>query len=175
MDAQQVLKAQLIDMDLIDQEANLLTAYNFITDGFEKTDAPLDELENQKFLDYWQRREVWERAPSAEIIEFFEQVTDRPYLSTFLIDVPFVQGTMVVGLEHSQIGRNGLLIDFMREICTLLSLGYRRASDLAERRRRSPREKSMSKPCSNNWKETTNFWWSLSRSSSTTIHTTWNS
>ena len=124
-----------VGVNLFDEDAGLLTAYDFISGEFEKTYSSFDEGEIGELLRYWRRGEVWERPPSAALLEVFRARSgDRPYVPAVIIDVPFVQGTLVVGLGHSKVGRNDALIEFMHKICTLLSLGYRRSVDLAERR-----------------------------------------
>ena len=123
-------------VNVIDEQAGQIRTFNFVEGDIEKLDGPLDTADNRALVEYWRRDDVWERPPSAEVLEFFRNALEADiYVPSVIIDVPFVQGTMVIGLEHSRVGRNDALIAFMREICTLLSLGYQRASDLDQRRR----------------------------------------
>ena len=123
-------------VNVIDEQASQIRTFNFIKGDIEKFNGPLDTADNRALVEYWRRDDVWERPPSAEVLEFFRNALEADiYEPSVVIDVPFVQGTMVIGLEHSRVGRNDALIAFMREICTLLSLGYQRASGLDQRRR----------------------------------------
>ncbi|MDP6699618.1 MAG: ATP-binding protein, partial [Candidatus Latescibacteria bacterium] len=123
-------------VNVIDEQTGQIRTFNFIEGDIEKLDGRLDTADNRALVEYWRRDDVWERPPSAEVLEFFRNALEAEiYQPSVVIDVPFVQGTMVIGLKHSRVGRNGALIAFMREICTLLSLGYQRANDLDQHRR----------------------------------------
>ncbi|MFP6647642.1 MAG: histidine kinase dimerization/phospho-acceptor domain-containing protein, partial [Candidatus Latescibacterota bacterium] len=53
---------------------------------------------------------------------------------SIIIDAPFVQDSLIVGLQ-AELGCSTSLIVLMERICNLLSLGYRRLSDIEDRQR----------------------------------------
>ena len=124
-----------VGLNVIDEEAGVLTAYSLISEDFSiQSVNPLDHPANQELVNYWHRNEVWERPPDAHFRDIIERSHGPApsYTPTVIIDVPFVQGTLVVGLQSS-VGKNNLLIQILQEFCTLISLGFKRSIDMTER------------------------------------------
>lgn len=89
----------------------------------------LDADYNQELVRHWRDGKVWERAADPNVVELHEG-----YAPSIIIDAPFVQGSLIVGLQ-AELGCSTSLIVLMERICNLLSLGYRRLSDIENRQR----------------------------------------
>ncbi len=124
-----------LSLNLIDENASTLKSYSVIAGGFKKCVDIQSGLKNYRnLLLHWRHGEVWERSPNAEALAFYRNNSDSTQPPAVIIDTPFTQGTMGIGVKDSQVGRNDSLIELMNEICTLLSLGCRRLVDFAARR-----------------------------------------
>ena len=117
-----------VGVNVLDEEQGLLSGYYFFQGAVRKVTNPLNLPRNQELMEHWHRGEVWERAPDLGTSESF----DHAYEPEVIIDVPFGQGTFVVGLQ-SAIGHNAPLIQLMRDFSGLLSLGFQRVMDITQR------------------------------------------
>jgi len=131
-------KFEGIGLNIIDEEEGTLTAYAAFADDLSvQAVHSLEHPVNQELLRHWRRGQVWEREPNEAFREASkgydveEDISSR-YAPTVVIDSPFVQGTLAVGL-HMDVGGNDPLIQLLEEFCSLLSLGYQRGSDMARR------------------------------------------
>lgn len=131
------LKFASVCVYLIDESEGVLKAHEFIAGNYDRVDSSLNSTENQELVQHWRKKEIWERYGSTISVEEPLMTTNRPHQLPVIIDVPFSHGTVCIALEGTQVGRNTALIEFMQEICTLLSLSYRRSMDLARLHRTS--------------------------------------
>ena len=132
-----------VGVNVIDEEAGTLCGYDLLADTEGKPLRTVDPIDSHpvvaELVAYWRRGEVWERARDPLFEEsmrasFAKTSKVSPhYAPAVVIDVPFVQGTLAVGLQ-SAVGSNNPLIQILQEFCTLLSLGFRRSRDLEARR-----------------------------------------
>lgn len=132
-----------VGVNVIDEEAGTICGYDLLADTEGKLLRTVDPLDSHpltaELVTYWRRGEVWERAGDPLFEESMRASFEKTskvsphYSPAVVIDVPFVQGTLAVGLQ-SAVGSNGPLIQILQEFCTLLSLGFRRSRDLEARR-----------------------------------------
>ena len=120
-----------LGINLIETDADQLVAY---VAGDEPGPQPqsnsLDQPTNRALVDYWRRGAVWERYPDEDFRRL--QREDEEYRPRLVLDVPFKNGTIAIGLE-SALGSNTGLIELLRAFAPLLELGYARAADIARR------------------------------------------
>ena len=123
-----------LGLNMIDEQAGTLVSYTVYSgDSAERAVFSLDLPTAQELLHYWRRQVVWERAPDVAFMDWAEKNIEETYRPGVVIDAPFEQGTLVVGLQGI-IGENSELIELLQACCPLLSLGYSRSRDLGERR-----------------------------------------
>ena len=120
-----------LGINIIDSEAETLSSYDILEGDFSlHTVNPLRHPANQELLKRWHRNETWEREPDED---FREITSNRPsYDPSTIIDVPFSEGTLVIGL-NSRPGKNRELIELMRGFCKSLTLWFKRSKDIAAR------------------------------------------
>jgi signal transduction histidine kinase len=138
------IRFDAVGVNVIDEEAGTICGYDLLADAGGELLRTVDAIDAQsltaELVARWRRREVWERAGDPAFEESMRTAFERTskvsphYAPAVVIDVPFVQGTLAVGLQ-STLGSNGPLIQILQEFCTLLSLGFRRSRDLEARRR----------------------------------------
>ncbi|MFT7695949.1 MAG: GAF domain-containing protein, partial [Candidatus Latescibacterota bacterium] len=121
-----------IGVNLIDEAEGKLTSYSFVDNQIVCSQNTLQNAVNQTLVDYWRRGGAWERVVDAEAGETATWNLSDAYAPSLVIDVPFVYGTLAVGLR-AEPGCSTSLIALMRELCDQLSLGYRRLLDIRER------------------------------------------
>jgi signal transduction histidine kinase/CheY-like chemotaxis protein len=128
-----------VGVNVIDEEAGTVCGYDLLAEAGGKPLRTVDAIGSHplviELVEHWRRGEVWERAGDEVFLKNMRHsLASRHYAPAVIIDVPFVQGTLAVGLQ-STLGENGPLIQILREFCTLLSLGFQRSRDLEARRR----------------------------------------
>ena len=123
-----------VGVNIIDEEEEALYSYNYIDGEVVAKRNPLAHATNQKLLACWRRREVWERAVDVAAGDMVDWQLDSSYVPSLVIDVPFAQGTLAVGLR-ADLDCSTTLIALMRALCDQLSLGYKRLLDIKERQR----------------------------------------
>ena len=82
----------------------------------------------EELVQYWHRGEVWERVPEQLLIPNVPN-----YRPSLVVDVPFTEGTVALGL-HARPGETAGVIALLQDMGPLISLGYRRARDMDRRR-----------------------------------------
>ena len=124
-----------VGLNLIDEEAYAITAYDIYESVLEyQAVTPVENRTDVDLVEYWRRGEVWERTPD-EDFEDLLVATERPYYRpAVIIDVPFLRGTLAVGLAKSKLGQNADLIELLESFCRSLSLAFQRIQDTAKRR-----------------------------------------
>ena len=129
---------EAVGLNTIDEAAGTLTGHAIVSGRLiAQSVNELSHPANQDLLGYWRRGEVMERAPDADLRELTRRYSDdtgRRYDPSVIIDVPFAEGTLVVGL-HTPPGDNDQLIALLQRFCPLVSLGFARTRDMAERQR----------------------------------------
>ncbi|MBI2505989.1 MAG: response regulator [Candidatus Latescibacteria bacterium] len=127
-----------VGVNVVDEEAATICGYDLLSDAGGPPLRTIDPIDAHpltlELVEHWRRGEVWERAGDESFREGMRSsLVSRHYAPAVVIDVPFVQGTLAVGLQ-STVGGNDPLIQILQEFCTLLSLGFRRSRDLEARR-----------------------------------------
>ena len=127
---------QAVGLNTLDEQAGTLTAYAMMSGRWSvQAVNELSHPANQELLKYWRLGQVMERVPDADLDELsrrYETDIDRTYDPAVIIDVPFQEGTLVVGLL-TRLGENDELIALLQRFCPLVSLGHARTLDMAER------------------------------------------
>ncbi|HIG56155.1 MAG TPA: PAS domain S-box protein [Candidatus Latescibacteria bacterium] len=124
-----------LGVNTIDEQAGVLISYTIYSgDKALMVHNPLGHPTNQELLKYWRRQEVWERVPDAAFEKATRDYGEAGYRPEVVIDAPFEQGTLALGLQ-GVLGDNDELIELLQACCPLLSLGYSRSRDLGLRRR----------------------------------------
>ena len=118
-----------IGVNIIDEEHHRLTYYNLIGGDLLSGVVAFDDATSVMLCEYWRRGQVWERSVPVDF-EPWEQI---PYRPGTMIDVPFAEGTLAIGLG-SAVGANDVLVRMLKSVAPLISLGYRRSVDIAKRR-----------------------------------------
>jgi signal transduction histidine kinase/DNA-binding response OmpR family regulator len=124
-----------LGINIIDTDAGDLTAY---TAGAASNAPPtrhsLAEPVNHELVSYWQQGQIWERLGDERFYHFAarEKVSDGTYRPHMILDVPFKNGTIAIGLE-SEIGANTGLTQLLHSFSPLLELGHARAIDIGHR------------------------------------------
>ena len=118
-----------IGVNIIDEEHHYLTYYNLIGGKLLSGRVGLDNATTVVLCEYWRRSQVWERQVPVD----FEPWEQSPYRPNTIVDVPFAEGTLAIGLG-SEVGANTEMIRLMQSVAPLISLGYRRSLDIAKRR-----------------------------------------
>lgn len=127
---------QAVGLNILDEQAGTLTAHAMMSGRLSvQAVNELSHPANQELLKYWRLGQVMERIPDADLRELsrrYDTDTGKTYDPAVIIDVPFQEGTLVVGLL-TQLGENDDLIALLQRFCPLVSLGYARALDMAEK------------------------------------------
>ena len=124
-----------VGLNLFDAAAHTITAYDIYEGALEhQAVMPAATPSNAKLVEYWRRGEVWERELDKDHEDLIA-ITERPYYHpAVIIDVPFLRGTLAVGLTESELGENTDLIELLESFCRSLSLAFQRIQDTAKRR-----------------------------------------
>jgi hypothetical protein len=117
-------------LNLIDEKADAIFSYT-VYSGEEARHSinPIGHPTNQELLGYWRRQQVWERVPNKEFLDGMEKHRQQGYRPGVVIDAPFDQGTVVMGIQ-AVVGENGELIELLQASCPSLSLGSSRSRDI---------------------------------------------
>ena len=122
---------EVFSLNMVDKDENRLTTYSAypkskdahsFTDEIDLAD-PLAQPLTNLFMSHWQRGKVWQReldSKSRALVDQFYSF-DQNYKADFLIDVPFLQGTMTLGLDKTKPLRNDDLIGLLTELAPPLS------------------------------------------------------
>ncbi len=102
---------EAVDLQVIDEQRNLLACYRAYSAvrGYRslQTETNLQEsLDHfaslQRLVSYWNRDKVWEREADEDFRQMTQEIfSDSMYRPGLLIDVPFAQGTLGLGLPMS--------------------------------------------------------------------------
>lgn len=117
-------------VNLIDEKTERVTSYNYMNGQVVTKEVSIQAGEIPLLIKHWKRNEVWERYIEAEKYGGLGE----KYRPTLVIDVPFVQGSLAVGLI-SDLGCNTSLIATMVEMCSQISVASLRLMDLSRRDR----------------------------------------
>ncbi len=126
--AESGVKLEGVGVNIIDEEIGVLRYYNLQGDQLVTGTNTLEFPVNQQLLEHWRRGETWVRVSNDEL----KKVQLASYQPGIVIDVPFVQGTVVAGLR-STLEKSGPAVQILEMVAPLVSLGYTRTLDLALR------------------------------------------
>jgi PAS domain S-box-containing protein len=123
-----------VGLNLIDEEAYAITAYDIYDNVLEyQATTPVENRTDVDLIKYWQRDEVWERTPDEDFENLIVETKRSYYHPAVIIDVPFLRGTLAVGLTQGTLGQNANLIALLQSFCRSLSLAFQRIQDTAKR------------------------------------------
>ena len=131
---------EAVDLQVIDEQRNLLDCHRAYSEarGHRSLQNMVTLHESlgrfatlRRLVSYWQRDKVWEH----EADEAFRQMTqeifsDSTYRPGLLIDVPFAQGMLGLGLPMSGPGHPEQLATILREFARSISLVVKRLFEL---------------------------------------------
>ena len=134
------LQFEAVGLQIIDEEKNVLTTYHAYPEArgyrsFQDTGNLQDALERfaplRSLVSHWHRSKVWEH----EADESFLQMTQSSSLgSTYrpglLIDVPFTQGMLGLGLSSGNATRTTHVISLLNELCQPISFVINRLFEI---------------------------------------------
>ncbi|MDE2811432.1 MAG: helix-turn-helix domain-containing protein [Gemmatimonadota bacterium] len=131
---------EAVSLQVIDEQRNLLACYRAYSEarGYRSLQnvvtlqESLDQFASLRKLDsYWNRREVWEREPGEDFRQMTREVfLDPMYRPRLLIDVPFTQGMLGLGLPMGDPGHPEQLATILHEFARSISLVVKRLFEL---------------------------------------------
>ena len=122
---------EMVGVNIIEAEENRFHSYGAQTGAaqcVQSVDPISGNASIEELVQYWRRGEVWERAPEQLLIPGVPS-----YRPSLVVDVPFTEGTVALGL-HARSGELSGVIALLQDMGPLISLGYRRARDMDRRR-----------------------------------------
>ncbi len=134
------LSFEAVSLHLIDESKDLLTSFHALpeTRGYRSYQeaVPLQDSLDQNaplrgLLSHWHRNKIWEREADAAFNQMVDGSSLGPlYRPEFLLDVPFEQGAISVGLSTQHAVRREALIAVLRDITQPLVLIIKRLAQL---------------------------------------------
>ena len=131
---------ETVSLQIIDKQRNRLFCYRSYSEarGYRSLQnvvtlqESLDQFASLRKLDsYWNRREVWEREPGEDFRQMTREVfLDPMYRPRLLIDVPFTQGMLGLGLPMGDPGHPEQLATILHEFARSISLVVKRLFEL---------------------------------------------
>ena len=131
---------EAVSLQIIDKQRNRLFCYRAYSEarGYRSLQnvvtlqESLDQFASLRKLDsYWNRREVWEREPGEDFRQMTREVfLDPMYRPRLLIDVPFAQGMLGLGLPMGDPGHPEQLATILHEFARSISLVVKRLFEL---------------------------------------------
>ncbi|MCY4604885.1 MAG: helix-turn-helix domain-containing protein [Gemmatimonadetes bacterium] len=137
---------EAVSLQVINRQRNLLFCYRAYSEarGYRSLQnvvnlqESLDHFVSLRKLDsYWDRREVWEREPGEDFRQMTREVFSDPmYRPRLLIDVPFTQGMLGLGLPMGDPSHPEQLPSILDEFARSISLVVKRLFELLSLRER---------------------------------------
>ena len=131
---------EAVDLQVIDEQRNLLFCYRAYSEmrGSRSLQNVVNLQESRdrfaslrKLASYWDRREVWEHEADEDFRQMTQEIfSDSTYRPGLLIDVPFAQGMLGLGLPMSGPGHPEQLATILREFACSISLVVKRLFEL---------------------------------------------
>ena len=131
---------EAVDLQVIDEQRDRLFCYRAYSQarGYRSLQNvvnlqdSLDHFASLRKLDsYWHRREVWEREPDEDYRQMNQEIfLDPMYRPGLLIDVPFAQGMLGLGLPMGDPSNPEQLATILKEFAHSISLVVKRLFEL---------------------------------------------
>ena len=131
---------EAVDLQVIDEQRDLLFCYRAYSQarGYRSLQNVVnlqDSLDHfaslQRLVSHWRRREVWERDPDEDYRQMTREVFSDPmYRPGLLIDVPFTQGILGLGLPMSDPRHPEQLATILKEFARFISLVVKQLFEL---------------------------------------------
>lgn len=125
------LPFEAIGINIIDEEGDRLISYYAYPESrgyrsFQDTYSLQEALEHHApvrgLVSNWRRNKVWEREADAEFTEMIRQSSlGTSYTPALVVDVPFAQGTLVMGLPPARTVRVDDVVTLLRALSQPLS------------------------------------------------------
>jgi hypothetical protein len=96
-----VIAFDAIGLNVIDEAAGTITCSDLLTGDLpiQVTVNPLEPPTIQELIQWWRRNEVWARESDQDFMEV--NANNPSYTPAVVIDAPFSEGTLVVGLKST--------------------------------------------------------------------------
>ena len=131
---------EAVDLQVIDEPRNLLACYRAYSEarGYRSVQNVVN-LQNsldhfaflRRLVSYWNRDKVWEHEADEDFRQTVQEIfADSTYRPGLLIDVPFAQGMLGLGLPMSGPGHPEQLATILREFARSISLVVKRLFEL---------------------------------------------
>jgi len=134
------LPFEAIGVNIIDEEGDRLTSHYAYPESrgyrsFHDTVALQEALEQHPavrgLVSHWRRNKVWEREADEDFIQMMHQSPmGASYNPGLVVDVPFAQGTLALGLPQAQAVRIDELVDILGALSGPISGILRRLQEL---------------------------------------------
>ena len=131
---------EAVDLQVINEQRNLLACYRAYSEA--RGYRPLQNVVNlqesldhfaslRRLVSYWNRCKVWEHEADEDFRQMTQEIfSDSMYRPGLLIDVPFAQGMLGLGLPMSGPGHPEQLATILREFARSISLVVKRLFEL---------------------------------------------
>ena len=137
---------EAVDLQIMDEQRNLLACYRAYSEarGYRSLQNVVNRQESlgrfaslRRLVSHWHRRKVWEREADEDFRQMTQEIfSDSMYRPGLLIDVPFAQGMLGLGLPMSGPGHPEQLATILREFARSISLVVKRLFELQSLRER---------------------------------------
>ena len=131
---------EAVDLQVIDRQRNLLFCYRAYSEsrGYRSLQNVVnlpDSLDHfaslRGLVSHWHRRKVWEREPDEDYRQMTREVFSDPmYRPRLLIDVPFTQGMLGLGLPMGDPSHPEQLVTILHKFAHSISLVVKRLFEL---------------------------------------------
>ena len=134
------IQFEAIDLQIIDEQRNRLTCYRAYSAarGYRSLQNEVTLQESlghfaslRRLVSHWNRRKIWEREADEDFYQMTQEIfSDSTYHPGLLIDVPFAQGMLGLGLPRSGSGHPEQPATILSEFARSISLVVKRLFDL---------------------------------------------
>ena len=134
------LQFEAIGLQVIDEEKSLLTSYHAYPEArgyrsFQDATNLQDSLERfaplRGLVSHWHRSKVWEREADEAFLQMVQASSlGSTYRPGLLIDVPFTQGMLGLGLSSSNVMRTEHVVSMLNELAQPISFIIKRLFEI---------------------------------------------
>ena len=134
------LQFEAVGLQVIDEEKNLLTSYHAYPEArgyrsFQDAIGLQDSLERfaplRGLVSHWHRSKVWERETDEALLQMVRTTSlGSTYRPELLIDVPFTQGMLGLGLSSGNPVHNKRVVAMLSELAQPISFIIRRLFEI---------------------------------------------
>ncbi len=131
---------EAVDLQVIDEPRNLLACYRAYSEarGYRSSQSAITLQESlgrfaplRRLVSYWHRRKVWVREADETFLQMTREIfSDSIYRPGLLIDVPFAQGMLGLGLPMGGPRHSEQLATILGEFARSISLVVKRLFEL---------------------------------------------